>query len=318
MIEVKLAGGLGNQLFQYAYAKKLQKHMMQEGRFEPILFNGTWLRMKDAVRNPELQNFTLDGISCVIHTLCGGGHNVLYLPRFARIFWRLALKPRLCGRRALRTESDFEQESSEGIILEYKPYSCQLPKSALPSYIYCAGFFQSYETVAGMEDELRQELTIKDEVALSPENAEMLAAIQATQSVCVHIRRGDYLKPENDCYNVCTAEYYRRAMQEAEKQVPNAVFYVFSGCKGDVDYIRHNYNLGEHVRYVDLDNNTIEDFRLMSACKHFIISNSTYSWWAALLGGAAAKKVWAPQRWRKDQPHAADELYAPSWTRVNV
>lgn len=319
MIEVKLSGGLGNQLFQYAYAKKLQKHTMRDGAPEPIFLNGTWIRLRDPLRDPELHNFVLNDTAHVVSTVCGGrGHNLLYFPRFLRVFWRLVLKPKWCGKRAGRTVEDFERESAKGIISEYRPYCCRLPKSPLPPFKYCSGFFQSYETVAGMEEELRRDLTIKDEVRISPVNAEMLAAMKKTESVCVHIRRGDYLKPENDIYNVCTEAYYRRAVQAAKQHFPGAVFYVFSGCREDIEYIRRNYDLGESVCYVDLSNGTIEDFRLMMSCKHFIISNSTYSWWAAILGSYAGKMVWAPRRWRKDQPQAANELYAPEWQRIEV
>lgn len=320
MIEVKLGGGLGNQLFQYAYAKKLQKLVSHEGESEPILLNGTMLRIRESMRKPELQNFILSASACATSSVLGRGGLCLlrYLLRYWCVLGKRILMKKVLGRSIPRSDEDFERDSAHGIIWVHQSYSCRLPKVPLPPNKYCIGFFQSYATVDGMEEELRGDLRIKDEVPLSSENACLLDAINTTESVCVHIRRGDYLLPENDMYNVCTEEYYRRAIHEAKRQLKNPVFYIFSGSKQDVDYIRTHYTLGEHVRYVDLGNGTIDDFRLMKACKHFIISNSTYSWWTALLGNHNEKKVWAPTLWRKDLPHAADELYAPSWMRIEV
>lgn len=323
MIEVKLSGGLGNQLFQYAYAKKLQKYVSAEGNLEPIILNGTMLRLRDPLRNPELQHFTLNPTARAISSVVGLGglRCVRYLLRYGRVFWRPFLVKKFKGRTPTPTEEDFERASEKGIIWVHNPYSFRLPKCSLPTLKYCLGYFQSYSTVKDMEKELRGDLTIKENVLLSQDNARLLEEISKTQSVCVHIRRGDYLNPENHMYNVCTEEYYRRAVQAAEKElsaIASPVFYVFSGSKKDIEYIRNHYDLGQNVRYVDLDNGTVEDFRLMKACKHFIISNSTYSWWAAVLGAFEAKKVWAPESWRKDQPQAADELYAPTWVRIKV
>ena len=124
-----------------------------------------------------------------------------------------------------------------------------------------------------------------------------LEEIRKCNSVCVHIRRGDYLAPEWSFLNVCGELYYKRAVERLKSKLNNPVFYVFSNSSEDIAWIKDNYYFLNDCRYVDMDNADYEDFELMKNCKHFIISNSTYSWWAQYLAENQKKIVIAPDIW---------------------
>ena len=103
----------------------------------------------------------------------------------------------------------------------------------------------------------------------------------------------------------------------------NPVFYVFSNSHEDLEWIEENYKFhdlsgnGRNINtvFVDLNNPDYEELRLMYSCKHFIISNSTFSWWGAWLGSAPGKIVIAPQRWNLEFTNDTN-IYDPSWLRL--
>lgn len=120
--------------------------------------------------------------------------------------------------------------------------------------------------------------------------------MRAINSVCVHIRRGDFLKNSNNL-SVCHEKYYLNAMEFIEDKVDNPIFYIFSD---DILDVKNNFKfLGKRIIYVEGKRNDYEEFRLMYNCKHFIISNSTFSWWSSYLGGGDGIVI-APKKWYED------------------
>ena len=188
-----------------------------------------------------------------------------------------------------------EKLSLNGIYYTSNPYS--MPKIGLGHrakhiYSYC----QTPLVVQGIEEELRRAFVINTHP--SHENQLVLEKIQSCNSVCVHVRRGDYeLYPQ---YQVCNYDYYRKAIEEAKKLLLNPVFFIFSNSHEDIEWIRENFDFDASINYVDLDNPDYEELRLMMSCNHFIIANSTFSWWAAVLGKFQNKHVWCPQLWFKN------------------
>ena len=151
----------------------------------------------------------------------------------------------------------------------------------------------------------------------STENQEILREIISRNAVCVHIRRGDYLNEKWKALQVCDFKYYNEAINQAKKELTDPVFYVFSTSHDDIEWIKANYHFDADIHYVDLNNPDYEEFRLMKNCKHFIISNSTFSWWAAFLSNNQSKVVWTPSIWRKDQPESND-IIPEKWRRIEV
>ena len=119
-------------------------------------------------------------------------------------------------------------------------------------------------------------------------------------SVSIHIRRGDYIKRKNiqRYSNICTEQYYDKAISYIKEKYPNAKFYAFSD---DIKYL-NDFCQKRNIMAVNTDRKMedVEEMMLMSKCKHNIIANSTFSWWASWLNKNYNKIVIAPSIWLND------------------
>ena len=161
----------------------------------------------------------------------------------------------------------------------------------------------NYDSMAAviMEDldQIKKELHVRKEP--SDKNKEKIEELQQCNAVCVHIRRGDYVSNEkNRALVVCDETYYKRGMEYIAERVENSVFYIFSDNLQEINWIKENYHFDYNVQYIELNNLDYEELRLMYQCKHFIIANSTFSWWGAYLSANEDKVIIAPATWNKD------------------
>ena len=130
-------------------------------------------------------------------------------------------------------------------------------------------------------------------------------AIERVPSASVHVRRTDYLSREDHARlygGICTEEYYKKAVELILEKEPNTVFFIFSD---DKEYVKEHYN-DERFIVVDDDGlDDIDEFFLISECRHHILANSTYSWWSAWLDDNEEAMIIAPEKWlnRPHQPH---------------
>lgn len=182
--------------------------------------------------------------------------------------------------------------------------------------VYFKGFYQSERYFADVKDEVRKAFTFNPTKA-SERSQQMMQRIQNDpQAVSIHIRRGDYLNPKHydsiGC--ICQLPYYQRAIDEMKKQVGEPHFYVFSE---DLEWVKDNLGL-ENAVYVDWNkgNDSWQDMMLMSSCKHHIICNSTFSWWAAWLNPSAEKTVVMPYQWTNQQDSSDFVAELGHWVRV--
>ena len=309
MIELIMRSGLGNQMFEYAYTRKIQEKYSGE----QIVINTEYMHRND-FREYSLNHCRLNSnVSVLKETDAVKELKKFYFAipfAFGIDFlgWRL-LKNQAIG------EKKYLKRSKRGMYYAHRASeSYSIVKSnRMNKYVF--GFFQNANTVEGIEDILRDELEII--TPASKRNIEKLREIEAENAVCVHIRRGDYLDEKWKALQVCDFEYYNKAIEEAKSKLINPVFFVFSTGHDDIEWIKENYHFNANIQYVDLDNPDYEELRLMKACKHFIISNSTFSWWAAFLARNTTKNVWVPSVWRKDQPEAND-IIPKEWRKIEV
>lgn len=302
MIVTTVTGGLGNQMFQYAYAYALSKKLGDQ-----IVLNDSQMGKREIeTRNLSLQHLNLD---IDVGNRLKGQKVIDFLFQTYRKIGIRCLK-----RRGLNDASIFEKMAKRGIyycpdVFGYYPVAYTSKKIK-----YVEGAFQAYQYIEKYP-ELKELLRVKTEP--SSKNLEMLERIAASDSVCLHIRRGDYSAFPN--LQVCTEEYYKSAVNKMKKMVPNAVFYIFSNTHDDLEWIKNNYNFGEDFDtvYVDMGNPDYEELRLMYTCRHFIISNSTFSWWAQFLGKYEAKLVMAPEFWHKGRNNS-ENIYMPDWIRISI
>lgn len=188
------------------------------------------------------------------------------------------------------------------------------------STLVLRGFWESEKYFADHKDTIKRDFEFSLPL---PHRYEPLAdRIISTQSVCVHIRRTDILAEEQKGF--VGLEYYRAAISRIARSVSNPVFYIFSD---DIAWCRNNLHFAWPHEFVSLDDAATAsiDFMLMCKCKHFIIANSTFSWWGAWLAKNEHKIVVAPKRWFRNEgqwnaamPHVfySDDLIPYGWIQL--
>lgn len=310
MIILNMKDGLGNQMFEYAYGRWVQQ---QYG--EPLVLNNFFFDGKKR-RAYALHRFRLNPD---VRVPGRPGQLVLTVLFVIRLFFCYPERfVRWLTTHERPTGTDvFEAAGRKGVYVSFEPFRLLPFVKSNRKFKFIYGNYESAGYFPGMEAALRREFEII--CPPSEENARLLAEIQGCEAVCVHVRRGDYLDPYWSMLNVCTFDYYRDAMRAVAARVKSPVFYVFSNTHEDIQWIRENYAFEYPVRYVDLNNPDYEELRLMRACRHFVIANSTFSWWAAFLSDSPEKQVYAPARWiQNEPPEAYEAIYAPSWHRIDV
>ena len=276
MIILKIQGGLGNQMFEYAFGRAVQL------KLGDVLLLDTSEFAYDEQRDYSLNHFCLGNNQVEDDS---GKYNSRYDQRANKM---LKLGGKLCSGLQYVLLSKFGY-----YIWDYAKY--KKVKVNRHRTVYLHGYWQAYDYFSDIIDTIREELRVKEPPQVC--NMEMLSEIRNSNSVCVHVRRGDFLLSSNKLCN-CSVEYYISAMEYLESIDDNLVFYIFSD---DIIDVKKNFSFGKHnVIFVEQRNPDYEELRLMYNCKHFIIANSTFSWWAAVLAKRKGKKVVAPLVWYTD------------------
>lgn len=180
--------------------------------------------------------------------------------------------------------------------------------------IYLDGYWQSEKYFFAIRSVLLREFDFKYEQDLR--SKELAQQIRETESVSLHIRRGDYALDAltNQIHGLCSFDYYQKAIDYITQKIPNCHFYLFSD---DHTWVSLNFKLDHPVTYVDHNDATrnYEDLRLMSFCRHNIIANSSFSWWGAWLNNNPSKMVTAPANWFNDKSRDTRDLIPDGWVR---
>lgn len=292
MIIVKVMGGLGNQLQQYALYRKMQM-LGKDAKLDLSWFEGRNQDQVLAQRKLELRYFKdLPMEVCTKKERDGllGGEDIRgklrrkLMPQSVRIFRESGMyHPEIFG---------FSDRYLEGFWACEKYYADILP-------------------------ELRKEIVFPNDD--NEINNQIIQKIKGEMSVSLHVRRGDYLDPENAALfgGICTEAYYEAAVQYIRKRCPGAHFYVFSD---DSAYVKEKYRGSD---YTVVDWNTGEhsfwDIRLMSCCKHNICANSTFSFWGARLNPNPDKIMIRPAKHKNSQQADIGQMHRlwEGWTIVD-
>lgn len=186
------------------------------------------------------------------------------------------------------------------------------PVSIFNPLILYDGFWQSEKYFTDVQEDLRQVFRF-DPSRLSERSAEAADRIRSTNSVSVHIRRGDYLS-NRELNGICTASYYQKALHEMRARVPDSRFYVFSD---DPNWVAENIYFAD-FELIDWNrsNESWQDMYLMCQCSHNIIANSSFSWWGAWLNTNPDKIIIAPSRWFNSWDAA--DIVPDGWLRVQA
>jgi hypothetical protein len=287
MIAFQAQGGLGNQLFQYAAARRLA---LQHGC--PLVIDLHWFKHPRAGETPrqlELNHYPVILRDATLR------EQMLWTPM--RSHWARFLQP-LLPLHVVR-EDGFGVNSA---VLTAPPNS------------YLVGFWQSEMYFVDIRDQLLMELS--PIAPPGPKDLQVIERIQQGDAVSVHVRRGDYvsLASASAYHGLCTLAYYNKAIQYVAKCVKNPALFVFSD---DPTWTKANLRSPLPTHYVDHNpaGNAFQDLRLMSLCRHHILANSSFSWWGAWLSRSVDGLVIAPERWYAvDRP--APNLIPSRWIRM--
>lgn len=296
MIIVKLWGGLGNQMFQYAAARRLS-HI----NGEPLKLDTRWFGREAHGDTPRRYELGVFAIAADIAT-AGESRRMrgVDIRRWPKIVKRLMAAAGYAAPKNYVAERHFH----------FNPEILNLKGD-----IYLDGYWQSEKYFRDAGDVIRNDFRLKG----PPDgvNTGVLQEIAGCESVSLHFRRGDYVTNANAAAHHGTAslDYYAAAIGAIGTRVVSPRFFVFSD---DQSWVKRNLIIDFPVTYVEGNGaeKAYEDMRLMSSCKHHIIANSSFSWWGAWLGANPDKIVIAPRQWFQGGDADTRDLLPEEWLRL--
>jgi hypothetical protein len=291
MIIVKVLGGLGNQLFQVAFAKMLSMETNEE------IYLDTSVYKSYKIRDFSIANFKIEKTLKYINDAELSLPNKLFLITSQKVYHIYQLMVKLITRHNRIGEVPYKILTKYGLYYNFDVYyyDSSYNNSNIKS-LY--GYFQSEKYFDKYKPQIVEELKVI--TPLKESEKKLIEEIKISNSVGVSIRLGDdYVK--SPLLNVCKEDFYYRGMEYIYNQNKDVVFYIFSDR---IDRVKEQFNFKYPVRYIE-GFKDYESLRLMYSCKHFVISNSSFSWWGAYLSEYKNKIVVAPNKWRinhKEQP----------------
>jgi hypothetical protein len=209
--------------------------------------------------------------------------------------------------------SHFAKLRGQSFIVE--PYFNYWPNFfELKQDCYLYGYWQSERYFKDFADIIRQDFAFK--IPLDERNKKVVLEMTNTQSVSLHVRRGDYVNdPKNsNIMHICSLEYYRQAINYIVKRIEQPVFYIFSD---DIAWVKEHLSIEFPCVYIDHNSGSesYRDMQLMSLCKHHVIANSSFSWWGAWLNANPEKTVIAPREWFVNKNNV-DDLIPHNWIKI--
>lgn len=287
MIIANLKGGIGNQLFQYALGRHLSIKNKAELKLD-ISGLDRAEKVGNIYRTFDLYSFNITAPIA----------NEDEIKKLKYPYGRLSKIWRTFSFKVLRKHN-----------LLFDPKILTLPDNT-----YLDGYWQSPKFFENIREVLIKDLTLANPP--SPAAETYHTKIQNTNSVSLHVRRGDYIKNPVVLkeFGICSNDYYTKAVKHILNSVNDPVFFVFSD---DVDWVKENISLPDSTVYVQDPNlSAVEELILMSKCKHNIIANSSFSWWGAWLSSNnTSRVVIAPTPWFDHTPYDKD-LIPKSWIQI--
>lgn len=289
---VKVKGGLGNQMFQYGFAKLLEKLTDEEVKIDMSSYECI---IDDDIRKPRLlkYNISLD--------IANSGE----------------IKE---SRKFLVDNSPLSTKDKIKTLLEIvmnREYYFETDRSyrdpnKLLNFEYYDGYWQSWRYVDVIAEQLRKEF--KPNYLMHNDTIYLQNVMKNENSVFIGIRRGDYLA-EQKHYGSFGEQYYNAAINKVLELVSNPVFYIFSN---DISWIKQNLDFcGCKVNYREQEKiiDDFEELQLMASCQNAIIGNSTFHWWGAWLIENKNKIVVAPYNWFFDEKPI--DIVPPEWIKID-
>ena len=279
MITVKLLGGLGNQMFQYA----IGRHLSIRNNSSLTLDLADLLKREESIsytpRNFELDVFNIEYASKI-------------LPGEFRSF-----KDQLTFRFLTKKINENGHKFDDKVL-------------SLKRNVYLNGWWQNEKYFNGVKNIIRNDFTLKPGVL--PDNESLEKKISSVNSVSVHFRLGDYLSnpAAKNFHGILELDYYKKAIDKIAGLVAAPHFFIFSD---DISWVKKNFVLEQEHTFITHEEHAAVDMYWMSVCKHNIIANSSFSWWGAWLNQNPDKIVIAPKKWFNSTP---TEILPDRWMQL--
>jgi hypothetical protein len=292
MIVSRIDGGLGNQMFQYAYGLYLaRKH-----KTELVLDLGSY------ASRPQ-HGYSLDHFNIQARVADQGVHRRLplrYRPdSVPRRFLPDCLNPAVLSR-------------VKEVPFGFRPHYLEAHDKS-----YLVGYWQSEKFFPGMRDTLVEHFTPRNK--LSKASLRVIDRMHQFPSIALHIRRGDYLNSPYaaQLYEQVSRDYYQACINQWMGRMLNVRVFVFSN---DLDWCRENLQLPARTQFVNhsTSQNAFEDMIMMSHADCCVTANSTFSWWAAYLNERADKTVFVPRQWFRPGTLDASNIACSDWLAVDA
>lgn len=293
MIVVKIWEGLGNQLFQYAYAKALQLRQHERVYLDFSAYSNRSYNPTRTYRSQQLSRFRI---------------TLTEYKNLNKYYFFLDEKNLL---------NQCIKYMSEREMFPYKYFSeknvaFKQELLQINGNYYLQGWFQNEKYFKDYEDIIRKEFRLKDKIKIGNDIKEVL---KKPNTVAVHIRRGDYKKHGS----MLPMEYYDKAMERINSLINNPLFCIFSD---EIEWVEKNMKFPGKCFYVNKNHQltNYEELIVMSHCQHDIIANSTYSWWGAWLNSNKDKIVIGPREWflskSKSNTNVGLNIMPENWIRL--
>jgi hypothetical protein len=290
---IRFKGGLGNQMFQFALGTSLENHYGKR-----CYYDYRYLECRNPRENFVFRKYNLDIFGIHARKVTSIQYHIIN--KFANIKIPIRLKRILSQRFFFHVLHDKS--------MRFNPQIHNLKSN---NY-YLDGYWQSYMYFQKSEKLIR---SLFDPKKIRISNSGLDDLIINKNSVCINVRRADFvnISSTSDFLGFVGAEFYKNALNYLNKHIKNPFFFIFSDdlewCRDFFDFLPNSYLVDHTFAGTSFSNY----FRLMTLCRHFIIPNSTFAWWAAWLSPNSNKLVIAPQNWFKG---ASDDLIPPQWVRI--
>lgn len=287
-------GGIGNQMFQYAAARRLAHINQTSLKLDISFLIDKTPRENFVYRNYELNNFNIqenfatpDEVAFFSGIQSGFSQN-----------WNARIKTRCLFQKPTLIQEPHFHFFSELL---------NAPKNS-----YLIGYWQSEKYFEDIKPIIKTEFSFKKE--LDSKCRVLARKIQSVNSICMHVRRGDFVS--NSTHGTMSVQYYQEGLKRLVEKISSPQVFIFSD---DIPWCKQNLIFNIHTFFIE-DNygcNKIENhMNLMTLCKHFVLSNSAFGWWAAWLCSVPEKIIIAPILWFQDKQHNTCDVVPDSWIKI--
>lgn len=297
MIIIRIHGGLGNQMFEYAFYKYMESKY--PGLVKADL---TWFdRNYKEHQGYELKNVFGIELEAASYEEIARVHE--YYPKYYTFAGLRYLSRKLAKYKNKKNKPTGEHIFDFGdmkYLKDEKYDNLDISKDWYLEGVYCSDSYLECLSVKPSE--------LFDFKYADSEIEEMIKTMENEESVAIHIRRGDYV---GNVFDIVDMNYYKNAVEIIKSKINNPVFYIFSD---DMDYVKENFSFLDSYNPVhNAGKASFTDMMLISKCKHMIIANSSFSYWGAAIGEKEDSVIIAPKRYKEDEDVA---LARKHWTLI--